>query len=291
LGSVTSVVRSEHYCPKCKDTFANAQAPPPIAKNIAPSNHFTPTHHVPHYQQPAVIYPAHQSSPTLTEFQMLATITEMGFPYADALRALTTLKAGHHAQITPDLLLNTILEDAEVTSTISAVSAPPPARAPYLPTLVNPFTNINTNAFATTYPINPFTNTNLNINSNATFNTNTTANINTDTFAPFWGAPTTATPVTPVSHPTPAVSTPVIPVTSTPAASTPVTPAARPTTNPNVSSDGSCVVCFNNPINSVLVPCGHLAMCFTCAQVVKRVRNECPVCRRTISAVYQTFHV
>ena len=44
------------------------------------------------------------------------------------------------------------------------------------------------------------------------------------------------------------------------------------------SSDVLCRVCYDKPFNVVLVPCGHFAVCSSCAERCK----DCPICRRPI---------
>lgn len=48
--------------------------------------------------------------------------------------------------------------------------------------------------------------------------------------------------------------------------------------NEEISSDCVCRVCYDKPFNVVLVPCGHLAVCSSCAERCK----DCPICRRSI---------
>ncbi len=55
-----------------------------------------------------------------------------------------------------------------------------------------------------------------------------------------------------------------------------------------------CVVCLAAPINSVLIPCGHLAMCWDCCSNLMKVENSkktCPICRTQVHQFIQTFKV
>jgi len=50
-----------------------------------------------------------------------------------------------------------------------------------------------------------------------------------------------------------------------------------------VTSDNVCAVCFENPINVCLIPCGHVAICSSCAN---RLRPpSCPICRTHIASI------
>ncbi len=46
-----------------------------------------------------------------------------------------------------------------------------------------------------------------------------------------------------------------------------------------------CVVCMDRPIETVFLECGHLACCRACAAPMQL----CPICRRPIARVVQTF--
>lgn len=62
--------------------------------------------------------------------------------------------------------------------------------------------------------------------------------------------------------------------------------------NNNNHSENSCVICFEVEINSVIIPCGHLALCFDCASKVSKSSSPlCPICRKQITQIVQTFHV
>lgn len=52
-----------------------------------------------------------------------------------------------------------------------------------------------------------------------------------------------------------------------------------------VSQDGKCKICFDEPVNTVFVGCGHLISCTTCAQKVE----ECPLCRKAIKDRIRVF--
>ncbi|KAL6222639.1 hypothetical protein ACLB2K_006031 [Fragaria x ananassa] len=47
-----------------------------------------------------------------------------------------------------------------------------------------------------------------------------------------------------------------------------------------------CVICYTDPRNCFLVPCGHCATCYDCAQRIFEGENRtCPICRRLIGKV------
>jgi len=58
---------------------------------------------------------------------------------------------------------------------------------------------------------------------------------------------------------------------------------------PLISADDSnlCQICFEKPVNTVLVPCGHSGLCMECAQAIHS--QPCPFCRRSISKVVVTY--
>ncbi|OMP01874.1 Zinc finger, RING-type [Corchorus olitorius] len=51
-----------------------------------------------------------------------------------------------------------------------------------------------------------------------------------------------------------------------------------------------CVICYDEQRNCFLVPCGHCATCYDCAQRIYEGENKvCPVCRRVIGKVRRLF--
>jgi hypothetical protein len=50
----------------------------------------------------------------------------------------------------------------------------------------------------------------------------------------------------------------------------------------------TCVICLENPINCVFVPCGHLAVCLSCSKQMA-LKDGCPICRVPIQQVVKTF--
>ena len=51
-----------------------------------------------------------------------------------------------------------------------------------------------------------------------------------------------------------------------------------------------CIVCFDAPLEAVLVPCGHFALCMGCAGKIKQSNAaDCPVCRNPILSFVKLF--
>ena len=51
-----------------------------------------------------------------------------------------------------------------------------------------------------------------------------------------------------------------------------------------------CSVCYEREVDCVLYTCGHMCLCFTCAQdVLMRPDPLCPICRATIRDVIKTY--
>lgn len=46
-----------------------------------------------------------------------------------------------------------------------------------------------------------------------------------------------------------------------------------------------CVICFEEPINTVFLECGHVVACRKCSDKLK----QCPLCRRWISRVVNIY--
>ncbi|KAH3765143.1 hypothetical protein Pelo_2975 [Pelomyxa schiedti] len=52
---------------------------------------------------------------------------------------------------------------------------------------------------------------------------------------------------------------------------------------------GECTICYDAKINTVIVPCGHLCVCFECSKLLKPKIHKCPICRTSISQIIKTF--
>ncbi|XP_052228913.1 protein neuralized-like isoform X2 [Dreissena polymorpha] len=56
------------------------------------------------------------------------------------------------------------------------------------------------------------------------------------------------------------------------------------------NENNECNVCYERPVNAVLYTCGHMCMCFECAQAVRKERNPlCPICRQEIKDVIKIY--
>jgi len=49
----------------------------------------------------------------------------------------------------------------------------------------------------------------------------------------------------------------------------------------------SCRVCMDRAIDTVFLPCGHIACCGDCSQALR----NCPICRSPIRATVKAFFV
>lgn len=60
--------------------------------------------------------------------------------------------------------------------------------------------------------------------------------------------------------------------------------------NNSMNSIGKeCLVCYEQPINSVLYMCGHVCMCYECSIKQWRTSGHCPICRAPIRDVIRTY--
>jgi len=50
-----------------------------------------------------------------------------------------------------------------------------------------------------------------------------------------------------------------------------------------------CIICLHHPYNTVLLPCGHLYLCYQCASSIKNSNGTCPACRTTIRSFHRVF--
>jgi len=50
-----------------------------------------------------------------------------------------------------------------------------------------------------------------------------------------------------------------------------------------------CKICFDNDINMVIIPCGHMCVCKECSKLLTNKNNKCPICKAPIQKIVQTF--
>ncbi|XP_015923667.1 E3 ubiquitin-protein ligase NEURL1 [Parasteatoda tepidariorum] len=54
-------------------------------------------------------------------------------------------------------------------------------------------------------------------------------------------------------------------------------------------SIGECVICCDNLVNCTLYRCGHMCMCYECANFMRNKSDNCPVCRTSIEDVIRVY--
>ena len=54
-------------------------------------------------------------------------------------------------------------------------------------------------------------------------------------------------------------------------------------------SENECIVCLAASKDAVLIPCGHICMCFECSKQVQASSNACPICRAQIDHAFQVL--
>ncbi|ERN18763.1 putative E3 ubiquitin-protein ligase XBAT34 [Amborella trichopoda] len=61
--------------------------------------------------------------------------------------------------------------------------------------------------------------------------------------------------------------------------------------NSEGEGSGSCVICWDAPIEGACIPCGHMAGCMDCLKEIKAKGWGCPVCRTKIEQVMKVYAV
>eukprot|EP00475_Leptophrys_vorax_P005897 TRINITY_DN13572_c0_g1_i1.p1 TRINITY_DN13572_c0_g1~~TRINITY_DN13572_c0_g1_i1.p1 ORF type:complete len:305 (-),score=70.01 TRINITY_DN13572_c0_g1_i1:44-958(-) len=51
-----------------------------------------------------------------------------------------------------------------------------------------------------------------------------------------------------------------------------------------------CTVCYVGKVNCCIIPCGHHVLCMSCAQDCMKKENQCPVCRKDVQQLVQTYN-
>ena len=55
------------------------------------------------------------------------------------------------------------------------------------------------------------------------------------------------------------------------------------------TNDNTCSVCMDEQKNCAFVPCGHLTVCFVCANEILEQNGKCPLCRTSIERILKIF--
>jgi len=55
--------------------------------------------------------------------------------------------------------------------------------------------------------------------------------------------------------------------------------------NDDEDEENLCKICFDSPMDCIVLPCAHMSMCYSCSRSVK----SCPVCRGKISEIKKVF--
>lgn len=59
--------------------------------------------------------------------------------------------------------------------------------------------------------------------------------------------------------------------------------------NNDEDDDKLCIVCLQVAYNTVLLPCGHLYLCYECAISIKKRNEKCPACRSLIESLHRVY--
>lgn len=78
---------------------------------------------------------------------------------------------------------------------------------------------------------------------------------------------------------------------TTDASSSSILQDSSPIDGNNDSGSSECTLCFERPINCVLYSCGHMCMCYQCAQIQWKTHRGgfCPICRKNIQDVVRIY--
>jgi hypothetical protein len=59
----------------------------------------------------------------------------------------------------------------------------------------------------------------------------------------------------------------------------------------DTQASSKCAVCLDGPLENIVLPCGHLCLCSTCAIRVAETRpSRCPICRQAIASVTKVYY-
>lgn len=57
----------------------------------------------------------------------------------------------------------------------------------------------------------------------------------------------------------------------------------------SIENPEECVVCLTELRDTVVIPCRHLCICHSCAQVLRYQSNKCPICRGSARAMLRIW--
>lgn len=69
----------------------------------------------------------------------------------------------------------------------------------------------------------------------------------------------------------------------------PATSATSQQDNHRPASEGSCLICLDSSVDTVLYQCGHMCVCLSCGMRLKGMGAHCPMCRAPIRDVIRAY--
>jgi len=54
------------------------------------------------------------------------------------------------------------------------------------------------------------------------------------------------------------------------------------------NSSATCVICLDNEVNHIVIPCGHCCLCEGCSDI-KALKSKCPICRKEILIITKMY--
>lgn len=64
---------------------------------------------------------------------------------------------------------------------------------------------------------------------------------------------------------------------------------SAPSFNPSTIQAGSCLICLENQVDTLLYQCGHICVCNPCGIQLKTQGHKCPLCRAPIRDVVRAY--
>jgi len=56
-----------------------------------------------------------------------------------------------------------------------------------------------------------------------------------------------------------------------------------------MDEDDSCSICLDNAVNCAILECGHVCICYGCADGLRNANQPCPICRKDIRSVVRIY--